>query len=454
MAPIKARAMLIETRGHDSGIDETELQFQKLKVRIHEKLVDSLDLSMLAQASQEDLEAEVNVVAAELCSEMAPHVTGKERERLGRELIDEVFGLGPLEPLMLDPQISDVLVNNPYEVYVERAGRLERSDVIFADADHLIRIIQRVVSRIGRRIDESSPMVDARLEDGSRINAVIPPLALNGPTLSIRMFGAEPLTLEELIANNSLSADMAEFLTGATRGRLSLLISGGTGAGKTTLLNCMTSYIPDDERLITIEDVAELQLQHKHVVRMETRPANSEGVGEITQRSLVRNSLRMRPDRIVVGEVRGAEALDMLQSMNTGHEGSMTTIHANDTRDALARLELMVAMAGFELPISVVRQYIAAGIALVIHVARLKGGIRRVVRISEITGVSESGFALEDVFGFEQTSVNDRGMAEGDFYVTGYRPKCLGRLRANGIRFHDEMFDRHWSCRGTPGDSV
>jgi len=446
--------MLVETRGRDSSIDETELQFQKLKVRIHEKLVDSLDLSMLAQVSQDNLEVEVRVVAGELCSEMAPHVSGRERERLERELIDEVFGLGPLEPLMLDPQISDILVNNPYEVYVERSGRLERSEVIFADSDHLIRIIQRVVSRIGRRIDESSPMVDARLEDGSRVNAVIPPLALNGPSLSIRMFGAEPLTLDDLIASNSLSADMAEFLIGATAGRMSLLISGGTGAGKTTLLNCMTSYIPDDERLITIEDVAELQLQHKHVVRMEARAANSEGTGEVTQRSLVRNSLRMRPDRIVVGEVRGAEALDMLQSMNTGHEGSMTTIHANDTRDALARLELMVAMAGFELPVSVVRQYIAAGIALVIHVARLKGGIRRVMRISEITGVTESGFTLEDIFGFEQTTVNDRGEAEGDFYVTGYRPKCLGRLRANGIRYHDEMFDRHWSRRGTPGDSV
>ena len=381
-------------------------------------------------------------------------MTGRERERLENELIDEVFGLGPLESLMRDPQVSDVLVNNPFEVYVERAGQLEPSEVIFADDDHLIRIIQRVVSRIGRRIDESSPMVDARLDDGSRVNAVIPPLALNGPSLSIRMFGAEPLTLDDLIANNSLSPDMAEFLTGATAGRMSLLISGGTGAGKTTLLNSLTSYVPDDERLITIEDVAELQLQHKHVVRMETRPANSEGGGEVTQRSLVRNSLRMRPDRIVVGEVRGAEALDMLQSMNTGHEGSMTTIHANDTRDALARLELMVAMAGFELPVSVVRQYIAAGIALVVHVARLKGGIRRVVRISEITGMNENGFMLEDIFGFEQTTVNDRGEAEGDFYVTGYRPNCLARLRTNGVRFHEEMFDRHWSRRGTPGDSV
>jgi pilus assembly protein CpaF len=299
-----------------------------------------------------------------------------------------------------------------------------------------------VVSRVGRRIDEVSPMVDARLPDGSRVNAVIPPLALDGPTLSIRRFGKHPLQVEDLIEGNSIHPDLVEFLAAAIDARVSFLISGGTGAGKTTLLNALTKFIPLDERLITVEDSAELQLQHRHVVRLETRPPNNEGAGEITPRALVRNSLRMRPDRIIIGEVRGAEALDMLQAMNTGHEGSLTTIHANDARDALARLELMVAMSGFELPIPVVRQYVASGIALVVHLARLKGGVRRVMQVSEIVGVKEGGFHLEDVFGFEQTGVDEVGVAQGEFYFTGYRPLCLSRLRAAGIRLSDELFDK------------
>ena len=437
--------MLVPPVNEDNGfdeVDETELQFQKLKVRIHERLVDSLDLSMLAQVKQDVLEVEVRGVAEELCSEIAPHVKGRERDRLLDELIDEVFGLGPLEPLMADPLVNDILVNHPHEVYVERAGILMRSEVIFADEPHLIRIIQRVVSRVGRRIDEVSPMVDARLADGSRVNAVIPPLALDGPTLSIRRFGTDPFTLDSLVENHTLCENMAEFLAGAIEARVSMLISGGTGAGKTTLLNALAAFIPGDERMITIEDSAELKLQHKHVVRMETRPENTEGTGEITQRSLVRNSLRMRPDRIIIGEVRGPEALDMLQSMNTGHEGSMTTIHANDTRDALSRLELMVAMAGYDLPVPVVRRYVATGISLIVHVARLKGGIRRVMGISEIVGTHDEGYHVEDVFGFEQTGVNDQGMTEGDFYISGYRPTCLSRLRAAGVRLPDEIFDR------------
>jgi pilus assembly protein CpaF len=439
---MQSRTLMVESDDADEVIDEEELRFQQLKVAIHEKLVDSLDLSLLAHVAQGELEKEVRAVAEEIVREEAPKLAKEVRTRLLDELFHEVFGLGPLEPLMRNDHISDILVNHPHEVFVEQSGRLEKTDVIFADEAHLMRIIQRVVSRVGRRIDEVSPMVDARLPDGSRVNAVIPPLALDGPTLSIRRFGKRPLQMEDLTDSHSIHADMVEFLAAAVEARVSFLISGGTGAGKTTLLNALTRYIPMDERLITVEDSAELRLLHKHVVRMETRPPNTEGSGEITQRSLVRNSLRMRPDRIIIGEVRGAEALDMLQAMNTGHEGSLTTIHANDARDALARLELMVAMAGFELPIPVVRQYIASGLSLVVHLARLKGGIRRVMRVSEIVGLRDGGLQLEDVFGFEQTGVDDTGIAQGEFYVTGYRPLCLTRLRAAGIRLPDEMFDK------------
>jgi pilus assembly protein CpaF len=442
MSPIHSKALLVGPGDSDDGINEAELQFQKLKVMIHEQLVESLDLSMLARISRAELEDEVRAVAAELCRERSPAVKKAEQQRLLDELIDEVFGLGPLEGLMQDPTISDILVNHPHEVYVERRGRLEKTGVLFADAAHLLRIIQRIVSRVGRRVDEVSPMVDARLPDGSRVNAVIAPLAIDGPTLSIRRFGAEPLRIDDLIENRSLTPEIHEFLAAIVEARGSMLISGGTGAGKTTLLNALTSHIPADERLITIEDSAELQIQHRHVIRMETRPANTEGTGEIQQRALVRNSLRMRPDRIIVGEVRGAEALDMLQAMNTGHEGSLTTIHANDTRDALARLELMVAMSGFELPVPVVRQYIANGIALVVHVARLKGGIRRVMRVSEVVGVQEGSVVVEDVFRFEQTGVDELGIAQGAFQATGYIPRCLDRLRAAGIHLPEQFFNK------------
>ena len=442
MTSMQSRTLMVEPDVGEQAVDEDELRFQQLKVAVHEKLVDSLDLSLLAHMAQSELEKEVRVVAEEIVREEAPKLPTDERARLLDELFHEVFGLGPLEPLMQNDHISDILVNHPHEVFIEQSGRLEKSDVIFADDAHLMRIIQRVVSRVGRRIDEVSPMVDARLPDGSRVNAVIPPLALDGPTLSIRRFGRRPLQVEDLTDSNSVHADIVEFLAAAVEARVSFLISGGTGAGKTTLLNALTRFIPLDERLITVEDSAELRLLHKHVVRMETRPPNTEGSGEVTQRSLVRNSLRMRPDRIIIGEVRGAEALDMLQAMNTGHEGSLTTIHANDARDALARLELMVAMAGFELPIPVVRQYIASGLSLVVHLARLKGGIRRVMRVSEIVGLREGGLQMEDIFGFEQTGVDDTGVAQGEFYVTGYRPLCLNRLRAAGIRLPDEMFDK------------
>lgn len=442
MSLMQSRAVMVSPEESRYSVDAEELYYQKLKVAIHEKVVDSLDLSMLAHVAENQLAGEVEAVVREIVQEDHAELSATMRERLVAELYHEVFGLGPLEPLMQDDTISDILVNHPHEIYVERRGRIEPTDAIFADEHHLVRIIQRIVSRVGRRIDEVSPMVDARLPDGSRINAVIPPLALDGPALSIRRFGRKPLEIEDLVESRSVHADLVEFLGSAIDARVSFLISGGTGAGKTTLLNALTKFIPSDERIVTIEDSAELQLQHRHVVRLETRPPNNEGAGEVTQRSLVRNSLRMRPDRIIIGEVRGAEALDMLQAMNTGHEGSLTTIHANDARDALARLELMVAMSGFELPISVVRQYIATGISLVVHLSRLKGGVRRVMEVSEIVGVRDGGFHLEMICGFEQCGVNDAGIAQGEFFFTGYRPHCLSKLRAAGLRLPDEIFDK------------
>jgi pilus assembly protein CpaF len=422
------------------SVDPSELRYQRLKVTIHEHLVESLDLSLLAEVNQNDLTDQFQSVAQELCQEFALELHENDRERMLSDLMDEVYGLGPLEALMKDETITDVLVNHPHEVYIERFGRIEPTDTIFADEAHLVRIIQRVVARVGRRIDEVSPMVDARLPDGSRVNAVVRPLALDGPTLSIRKFGVEPLKIGDLVEFNTLTDEMVEFLAAAVDARVTFLISGGTGAGKTTLLNALTTFIPDEERLVTIEDSAELRLQHRHTVRLETRPPNTEGAGQITQRELVRNSLRMRPDRIIIGEVRGAEALDLLQAVNTGHEGSLTTIHANDTRDALARLEMMIAMSGFELPIPVVRQYISTGIRLVVQLARLKGGQRRVVRITEIIESQDGTYHTNDIFGFEQTGVDEDGISQGDFYTTGYRPACRKMIESAGIHLPDSLF--------------
>jgi pilus assembly protein CpaF len=421
-------------------VDPAEIDFQRLKTAVHEELIESLDLSVIGEMDQALVADEIHRLAEEICQDLGTRLAPQDQQRMLRELLDEIFGLGPLEPLMQDPAINDILVNGPHEVFVERRGQLERTNVTFADEQHVMRIIQRVVARVGRRIDEVSSMVDARLPDGSRVNAIIPPLALDGPKLSIRRFGARPLTADDILANGGLRPEMLQFLAAAVRARISFLISGGTGAGKTTLLNALSAFIPPKERLISIEDSAELILKHAHVVRLETRDANVEGAGLVSQRDLVRNSLRMRPDRILVGEVRGPEALDMLQAMNTGHEGSLSTIHANDTRDALARLEMMVAMTGLELPILVVRQYIAAGIRLVVHLARLQGGARKVTRLSEIIGVENGAFRTEDIFGYRQTGVDADGNAVGEFYSTGYLPACVDRLKTSGTPVADEWF--------------
>jgi pilus assembly protein CpaF len=410
----------------------------KLKAEIHRQIVEALDISRINLVKPEKLRREVRALAVRLCGSSTEMLNELERERLVDEIMDEAFGLGPLEGPMHDPTVSDILVNGPNEVYLERHGRLEPTDILFADNAHLMQVIQRIAARVGRRIDEMSPMVDARLPDGSRVNAIIPPLALNGPVLSVRRFGVR-LVAQDLIANQTMPRQILELLAAAVASRVSVLVSGGTGSGKTTMLNVLSNFIPAVERLVTIEDSAELKLQQPHVVRLETRPANSEGAGEVRQRELVRNSLRMRPDRIIIGEVRGAEALDMLQAMNTGHEGSLTTIHANDTRDALARLEMMVMLAGFDLPVPVIRQYIASAIGLVVHTARLKGGPRKVLRVSEIIGLRRRAFVLKDIFGFRQLGVQE-GRAFGEFYATGYEPSFLTRIKAEGIDLPAALF--------------
>lgn len=426
-----------------SHVDPMERQFQRLKVAIHQRVIESLNPSQLDRIRELPRQGDdVRRWAAEICNAQSDLPPELDRNRLADELTAEVFGLGPLERLLQDPNISDILVNDPYNVYIERNGRLEPTNCIFADEDHLMRIIQRIVGRLGRRIDETSPMVDARLPDGSRVNAIIPPLAIGGPSLSIRRFGVKAMDMHDLLANGSMARDIAQFLGAAVKARIACVISGGTGAGKTTLLNALSAFIPESERTITIEDSAELKFMRRHWVRLEVRPANTEGVGEVTQRELVRNCLRMRPDRIIVGEVRGAEVWDMLQAMNTGHDGSLTTIHANSTFDALARLEMMVALTGFELPVSVVRQYIACGVTLVVQLARLAGGPRRVMRVSELLRVENGAYVMEDIFGFEQTGVDAQGVAQGHFFATGYRPACLARMETAGVRLPDALFEK------------
>lgn len=421
-----------------NGASTPAQQFQKVKADVHRQLVEMINIAQLEKMKPDRLRHEVRLLAAQLVKRTPDAGSGPDRDRLIDEIINESFGLGPLEALMSDATVNDILVNGSQNVYVERGGRLEETDVVFADDAHLIQIIQRIVARVGRRVDESSPLVDARLPDGSRVNAIIPPLALDGPVLSIRRFGVR-LRSEDLIANGTLPLPVLEFLEAAVAARQNMVVSGGTGAGKTTFLNTMSRYIPHDERLVTIEDSAELLLQQKHVVRLETRLPNMEGVGQYTQRDLVRNSLRMRPDRIIIGEVRGPEALDMLQAMNTGHEGSLTTIHANDTRDALNRMEMMVTMAGFEMPLTVIRNYIASAIRIVVHMGRLKGGRRKVLRVSEILGMKKRKYIMHDLFVFNQTGVVG-GEAVGHFEATGVVPHCLARLHAAGIDLPESHF--------------
>ena len=407
--------------------------FQEMKARLHSAIVTRLDLTKLNTLAPDRVHAEVSRMAENLLLAEEIPLSTIERDRLVSEVHHELFGLGPLEPLLADPTISDILVNSHSNIYIERRGRLEKTPISFKDDEHLMRVIERIVSTVGRRIDEAQPMVDARLPDGSRVNAIIPPLAIDGPTLSIRRFGTDPLKMPALIENGALTKEIAILFEMCVRARLNIVISGGTGAGKTTLLNALSAYIPADERIVTIEDSAELQLQQPHVVRLETRPSNIEGKGEITQRDLVRNTLRMRPDRIVVGEVRGAEAIDMLQAMNTGHDGSLTTIHANTPRDSLSRLETMIQMTGMRLSDRAMRQQIASAVNMVIQVARLTDGTRRIVSISEITGMEGEMITMQEIFQFERTGVDAAGKVLGRFRTTGIRPRFAERLKQYGM---------------------
>jgi len=425
-----------------NGSDGTgQHSFQEMKARLHRTLINRMDLTKLSSLTPEQVHAEVSRLAESVLAQEAMPLSVSERERLVNDVQHELFGLGPLEPLLADPTISDILVNKHNTIYIERRGKIERTQVTFKDDEHLMRVIERIVSSVGRRIDESSPMVDARLQDGSRVNAIIPPLAIDGPVVSIRRFGADPLRMAMLIENKALTKDIADMLQMVVTARLNVLISGGTGAGKTTLLNALSAYIPENERIVTIEDSAELQLQQPHVVRLETRPPNIEGRGEVTQRDLVRNSLRMRPDRIVIGEVRGGEAIDMLQAMNTGHDGSLTTIHANTPRDALSRLETMIQMTGMRLSDRAMRQQIAAAINLVLQVARMSDGSRRVTSISEITGMEGETITMQEIFQYERSGVDSQGQVLGRFRPTGIRPRFAERLKACGLQLPRVFFE-------------
>jgi len=416
-------------------------EYQQVKADLHRKILDRLDLEKLGRTPSAAAREEVlQVIRSTVNSEAVP-LSFAERERLSREILDEIFGLGPLEQLLKDPTISDILVNRYNKVYVERAGKLEITGLSFKDDQHLMQIIDRIVSRVGRRVDESSPMVDARLADGSRVNAIIPPLALDGPVLSIRRFGRDPITARNMIENHTLTDAMLEVLASMVKGRMNILISGGTGAGKTTLLNVLSGFIPQYERVVTIEDAAELQLKQEHIVRLETRPPNIEGKGAVRQRQLVINSLRMRPDRIIVGEVRGEEAFDMLQAMNTGHEGSLTTVHANSPRDALARLESMFSMANLNIPERAIRQQIASAIHLVVQIARLPDGTRKVISISEITGMEDDSIWMQDIFTFDRLGMDPDGKVRGVFRATGAKSRFADRLASAGFGLRTELFE-------------
>lgn len=418
-------------------LSPVELEF---KESIHSRLLDILDLSLISGIEEKEARKQIRGVAQNLIDEESIPLNTQTRHQIIKEIEDDVLGLGPLEALLYDPTIADILVNGYKKVYVERFGKLELTPVRFNDDNHLMKIIDRIVSRIGRRIDESSPMVDARLLDGSRVNAIIPPLAIDGPSLSIRRFAVDKMALDDLVVKNALTAYMAEFLKAAAKSKLTILISGGTGSGKTTMLNAISNFIPNNERIITLEDSAELQLQLPHVLRLETRPANVEGKGEITLRDLVRNSLRMRPDRIIVGEVRSGEAFDMLQAMNTGHEGSLTTVHANTARDALARLENMVSMAGLDMPAKAIRKQIASAIHIIIQLSRLEDGSRRIISIHEIDGMEGEIITLSEIFKYQRRGIDEKGAVLGEYGSTGIIPKCMANFRQRGLKVDLSMF--------------
>ncbi len=414
--------------------------FAEAKYRIHERLLKEMDLDKVQQKQGPELRKAVEEAAAMMLTSLEMPISRSERQRLAREVADEILGLGPLEPLLADPTITEIMVNGPREVYVERSGLLHLTDAVFRDEAHIMRIIDRIVSPLGRRIDESSPMVDARLPDGSRVNAVIPPLAVDSPTVTIRRFSRDPLTVEKLIDFGTLTPEIATFLKACVEARINMIVAGGTGSGKTTLLNILSGFIPARERIVTIEDPCELQLRQPHVVRLETRPANIEGKGEVTQRQLVKNALRMRPDRIIVGEVRTGEAFDMLQAMNTGHDGSLTTAHANTPRDALSRIENMVLMANLDLPVRAIREQIASAVNMIVQVARLRDGSRRVTHVTEVVGMEGDMITLQDIFLFRQQGVNQQGRVIGALMPTGLRPRCIEKFEQDGIFLPPDLF--------------
>ncbi len=415
-------------------------QFEEIKRRIHGKLVDKLDLSRVGELKGETLNREIRLVVEHLCDAEDTLLNRQERDRIIDEVLDEVLGLGPLELILKDPKVSDILINGPKNIYVEKNGRMQKTDVEFRDGKHLLQIIDRIVSKVGRRVDETCPMVDARLEDGSRVNAIIPPLALDGAAVSIRRFGSNPLKLEDLLNYRAFTPEMVMLLEGCIKARLNMIIAGGTGSGKTTLLNTLSSFIGHEDRIVTIEDAAELQLQQDHVVRLETRPANIEGTGAVTATDLVKNALRMRPERIIIGECRGGETLDMLQAMNTGHDGSLTTIHANTPRDAIARLETLVMMAGYDLPVKAIRQQVAGAVDVLIQANRLQGGPRRVTAITEVVGMEQDTIVLQDIYRYVQKGVNEEGKAFGHFECTGVRPSFMDKLESAGVRLPASAF--------------
>ncbi len=421
-------------------LSQVELEF---KENIHSRLLDILDLSLISGIEEKEARKQIRAVAQKLIDEDSIPLNTQTRHQIIKEIEDDVLGLGPLEALLYDPTIADILVNGYKKIYVERFGKLELTPVRFNDDNHLMKIIDRIVSKIGRRIDESSPMVDARLQDGSRVNAIIPPLALDGPSLSIRRFAVDKMALDDLVAKDALTDYMADFLKNAAKSKLNILISGGTGSGKTTMLNAISNFIPNNERVITLEDSAELQLQLPHVLRLETRPANVEGKGEITLRDLVRNSLRMRPDRIVIGEVRSGEAFDMLQAMNTGHEGSLTTVHANNPRDALARLENMVSMAGLDMPVNAIRKQIVSAIHIIIQLGRLEDGSRRLISIQEVDGMEGDVITLSEIFKYQRRGINENGVVQGQYCSTGLIPKCMATFKQRGLAADLGIFTHH-----------